>query len=250
MTLPDTFLTRPIAHRALHDLSDHRPENSLEAIEAAVAHGYGIEIDLQRSADGQAMVFHDYDLRRLTDETGPIAQRTANELGQITLAGGSTGIPTLASVLERAAGRVPLLIEIKDQDGRLGDQVGELENATARMLSGYEGPVAVMSFNPHSVAAMAKLMPDIPRGLTTCDFAKDDWQLIPKSTREHLKPIPDFDRTGACFISHQARDLAAPRVAELKANGIPILCWTIRSPEEEAAARRVADNVTFEGYLP
>lgn len=250
MRLPDVFLSRPIAHRALHDLIQHRPENSIEAIDAAVAQGYGIEIDLQRSSDGQAIVFHDYDLRRLTGESGPVAQRTAADLAQIALSGGESGIPTLPEVLDRVDGRVPLLIEIKDQDGRLGDRVGSLEQATATALKDYTGPVAVMSFNPHSVAVMSQLLPHTPRGLTTCDFAPEDWQLIPTETRDRLKDIPDFDPTQSCFISHQARDLSALPVAEIKARGFPVLCWTIRSPQAEAEARLIADNVTFEGYLP
>ena len=246
--LPDAFLRVPLAHRAYHDKAAGRPENSLAAIRAAVEHGYGIEIDVQPSADGRAMVFHDYVLDRLTGQTGPVRARTADELGAIGLAGGTEGIPTLEQVLALVAGRVPLLIEIKDQDGTLGPNVGPLEAAVARDLDGYAGPVAVMSFNPHAVAAMARAAPDVPRGLTTCDFAPKNWPGVPSDTRVQLAGIPDFDRVGASFISHDARDLAAPRVAELKARGVPVLCWTIRSPEAETQAREIADTVTFEGY--
>ena len=250
MMLPPAFLERPIAHRALHDLSDGRPENALSSVRAAMDRGYGIEIDLQRSRDRQAMVFHDYDLRRLTGATGPIAQRDSAELRELALTGSTEGIPTLTELLDVVAGRVPLLVELKDQDGTLGPNVGTLERATAEALTGYTGPVAVMSFNPHSVSLMGALAPDIPRGLTTCDFPKEDWLLIPDATRRRLRDIPDFASTGACFISHHARNLHSDAVARIKQDGHPVLCWTIRSPEEEAEARRVADNVTFEGYLP
>jgi glycerophosphoryl diester phosphodiesterase len=246
--LPDAFLKAPIAHRALHDMAAGRPENSPAAIEAACVAGYGIEIDLQLSSDGVAMVFHDYDLKRLTTESGPVRQRSAAELGQITLKGGTETIPTLAQVLAQVAGRVPLLIEIKDQDGAMGGSVGALEAATARTLEGYDGPVAVMSFNPHSMIAMAGLAPDIPRGLTTCDYTAEDWPLLPAGTRARLRDIPDYDPAKACFISHQASDLGAARVADLKARGAAILCWTIRSAAAEQEARRIAQNVTFEGY--
>ena len=121
MTLPPAFLRLPIAHRALHDRAQGRPENSRAAIRAAIAAGYGIEIDLQASADGVAMVFHDDDLGRLTGATGPVRARTAAELGAIRLTDAEDGIPTLAEVLEIVAGRVPLLIEIKDQSGEMGD---------------------------------------------------------------------------------------------------------------------------------
>ena len=248
MTLPDAFLTTPIAHRALHDVADGRPENSRAAIRAAIDEGYGIEIDLQLSVDGAAMVFHDYGLERLTQETGPIAVRTASQLGDIALKGGEEGIPALPEVLDLVAGRVPLLIELKDQDGSMGPAGGPLEVAVAHALAGYDGPVALMSFNPHSVARMAELSPDIPRGLTTSAFDPDKWPL-PADRCDELRGIPDYDRVQASFISHEARDLGRARVAELKAAGAHVLCWTITSPAEEAEARKVAENITFEGYL-
>jgi glycerophosphoryl diester phosphodiesterase len=242
------FLTRPIAHRAFHDLAAGRPENSRAAIAAAIAAGYAIEIDIQPSADGRAMVFHDYELARLTPETGAVCQRNAAELSAIPLRGGDEGIPSLREVLDLVAGRVPLLIEIKDQDGALGTRVGPLEQAVAGDLAGYPGAVALMSFNPHSVAALAGAAPDRPRGITTCGYAAAHFPLLPEATRAHLRGIPDFDRVGASFISHAAADLDHPRVAELKARGVPVLCWTIRSAEAEAQARRLADNITFEAY--
>lgn len=246
--LPPAFLARPIAHRALHDVRDGRPENSRAAIRAAIAAGYGIEIDLQLAACGTAMVFHDPDLRRLTGAEGPIRQRTAAELAGIPLKGSDEGIPTLAEVLTLVGGAVPLLIEIKDQDGQMGPKVGLLEHAAAQDLAQYDGPVAVMSFNPSSVRAMADLAPGIPRGLTTSAWRPEAWPILDEETRASLRAIPGLMASGASFVSHEASDLDAPRIAELKSAGLPVLCWTIRSPEEEAAARRVADNITFEGY--
>lgn len=248
MSLPESFLARPIAHRGYHDRAAGRVENSRAAFAAAIAEGYGIELDLQPSKDGVPMVFHDYALSRLTGETGPVAQRLAEELGQIGLIGGGEGIPTLAEVLRLVDGRVPLLIEIKDQDGALGPNIGALERATAEVLGGYGGDVALMSFNPHSMAAMAELMPDVPRGLVTDDYRPEDWETIPEARRAELRGIPDYDRVGACFISHRHGALGQRRVAELKAQGAQILCWTIRSEADEAKAREVAANVTFEGY--
>lgn len=244
--LPSVFLDRPIAHRALHGAG--RPENSRAAMRAAIAGGYGIELDLQASRDGQAMVFHDYDLRRLTAETGAVRLRMAGELSGIALTGGDEGIPDLPEVLDMVAGQVPLLIELKDQHGGMGDTDGTLEEATARAVAGYGGPVALMSFNPHMVARLAALLPDVPRGLTTCDYSAEHWPTLPAQARDHLRDIADFDRVGASFISHQRSDLGSAPVAALKARGVPVLCWTIRSPAEAEAALRVADNITFEGY--
>ena len=248
MPLHADFRRLPLAHRALHDLAEGRPENSREAVQAAVSAGYGIEIDIQPSADGVPMVFHDYDLRRLTGVGGRVRALTAGKLGALRLLGGPSGIPTLTDVLRIVAGRVPLLIEIKDQDGALGPDVGDLEEAVAQVLASYDGPVAVMSFNPHSIAAFHKVAPGITVGLTTSAYRLKDWALIPATTRNRLREIPDYERVGACFISHEVSDLDRPRVAALKETGAAVLCWTVRSAKVEAEARRIADNVTFEGY--
>ncbi|MHC9235464.1 glycerophosphodiester phosphodiesterase family protein [Pseudooceanicola sp. 502str34] len=246
--LPEAFLTTPIAHRAYHDRAQGRPENGRAAIRAAIAAGYGIEIDLQPSADGKAMVFHDYDLARLTGAEGMIRMRKAADLAELPLIGGDEGIPSFAEVLEIVAGQVPLLVEIKDQDGLLGPGVGALEAAAVADLKGYKGPVALMSFNPNSVRTCAGLAPEIPRGLTTCSFRPADWRGVPKQRLDRLARIPDADPVGASFLSHEHRDLDRPRVQELKDRGLAILCWTIRSAEEEDRARRIAQNVTFEDY--
>lgn len=247
--LADEFLSAPLAHRALHDVRDGRPENSRAAIRAALARGYGIEVDLQLSRDGQAMVFHDHKLDRLTGTTGPVRQKTAAELAAIKLRGSHEGVPCFAEVLALVAGEVPLLVEIKDQDGALGPNVGTLEAAAVEAVRGYGGPLAFMSFNPESVAVMAQLAPGIPRGIVTEEFSAEEWPQLRSETRDRLREIPDYDRVGASFISHHASDLGRARVMELKVAGASVLCWTVRSPQAEAEARKVADNVTFEGYL-
>lgn len=246
--LPQAFLNAPIAHRAYHDVARGRPENSRAAVAAAIAAGYAIEIDLQLSRDGVPMVFHDETLERLTPRDGWLRDLTAAELAEIPLKGGDETIPTLTEILDLVAGRVPLLIELKDQTLRMAETDGRLEQATARALAPYGGPVALMSFNPHMIARMATLAPGLPRGLTTSAYEYDDWAPLPPETCDRLRPIPDYDRTASSFISHEASDLTRPRVAELAAQGAAILCWTIKSPAQEAEARRIARNVTFEQY--
>lgn len=248
--LPSEFLHRPLAHRGLH--SGGSPENSLSAMQAAVRAGYGVELDLQLSSDGVAMVFHDDSLDRMTSEAGPVIARTAAELQTISLVGSAPveAIPSLSDVLAEIDGQGPVLIEMKNQSGGLGGTDGALEAAVACALDGYAGPVAVMSFNPDQVAKMAELAPDVPRGITTAGFHPEQWPKMPPAVAAHLRTIPDAARVGASFISHDRRDLGSARVAELKAQGLAVLTWTIRSPKEEAEARQVADNVTFEGYLP
>ncbi len=247
--LPD-FLRRPIAHRGLHDSAVGVIENSPSAFAAAIARGYGIELDLQLSGDGEATVFHDETLDRLTNEQGAVAERSAADLALIGLKGGTDTIPSLRDVLAQVAGQVPLLIELKDQTLTLGQSDGRLEVATAQALQGYGGPVAVMSFNPSMMEHMARLAPQIARGITTSSFATEDWAPITAETCDRLRAIPDYDHVGASFISHQGNDLTRSRVASLRTKGATILCWTIRSHNEETTARQYAQNITFEGYLP
>ncbi|MFB0994873.1 MAG: glycerophosphodiester phosphodiesterase family protein [Paracoccaceae bacterium] len=248
--LPPPFLARPLAHRGLHRRSEGRIENSLSAIDAAVQAGYGIEIDVQMSKDGQAIVFHDENLDRLTNETGPVVACDAAALTLFTLKDGQDQIATLPQVLRHIAGRCARLIEIKDQSGVLGPSDGRLETAIFHAISAYLGPLALMSFNPHSVFHMACLCPQIARGLTTEAFVAQDWPSLTAKRAEKLCQISDYEASGSSFISHDWRDLGRPRVAALRAASADILCWTVRSRAEEAKARKNAQNVTFENYLP
>lgn len=249
MMLPAEFLIYPFAHRTLHDLAAGRPENSLAGARAALAAGYAMEIDLQLSKDGQPMVFHDYSLDRVTQEHGPVAQRTAQELGQIRLSGTQESIPTLEEFLDLVAGQVPLLVEIKDQDGALGPNTGIMEKAVCDIIKTYKGPLALMSFNPHSIAKCAEYAPDIPRGLVTDTFSTEKWGIMPRARLDELVSIPDYDRVGASFISHNWQNLDAEPVARIRAQGGIVLSWTIRSQQQEEQAREKSDNVTFENYF-
>lgn len=246
--LPESFLAVPLTHRGLHGLDEGCVENGMSSFKAAISKGYGIELDVQMSKDGQAMVFHDYELDRLTNATGPIADRTAKELGEITLKNSGDTISTLAEVLGCVAGRVPVLVEVKDQDGSFGPNVGRLEQGVAAAIENYAGLIAVMSFNPHSVAEIRDCLPHVPRGLTSYTF-EDRWDDLDPNAASSLVGIQDYDRVEASFISHDVGDLDRARVSELKSQGARILCWTVRGPIEEAAAREVAENITFEGYL-
>ena len=109
---------RPFAHRGLHD--EHRPENSMAAFEAAVQAGYPIELDVRVSADGQAIVFHDAKLKRMTDANGLVAEANAEALKKFCLGGSQEGIPGLSEVLDMISGRVPVIVEIKTCLGQVG----------------------------------------------------------------------------------------------------------------------------------
>jgi glycerophosphoryl diester phosphodiesterase len=246
--LDPAFLKTPIAHRALHHASKGIYENCRAAIIAAIEHGYAIEIDLQLSFDGRAMVFHDDTLDRLTDKRGDVSDYTAAELSQIKVGSGQDVIEPLEDILRLIDGQVPLLIELKDQSRQLSQTDGRLEQATIDALSLYHGPVAVMSFNPYMIATMAQLSSELPLGLTTGGFMDPTWGIDAERVA-HLSQIADFDPTRYSFVSHFALELAAPCIQTLKEQGAAIFTWTIRSPEAEAIARQTVDNITFEGYL-
>jgi glycerophosphoryl diester phosphodiesterase len=250
MRLSPIFLTTPLAHRGFHDVSQRIPENSAAGIRRAISGGFGAEIDLQLSADGVAMVFHDNTLDRMTDAVGPVRDWSCQELSDLKLNRSDETIHTFRQILHLVDGRAPLLVELKDQSGHLEPGPDDLERAVASDLEGYRGPVAVMSFNPYVIKSLRELAPNITRGIISEAFDADAWPRLSSARREELRNISSFDRVAADFISHDCRDLGNPRVAELKAKGVPILCWTVRSPGVEVEARHVADNVTFEGYVP
>ena len=242
--LPQSFLTLPIAHRGLHQREIACPENSLFAARRAVDAGYAIEADLQLSRDGQAIVFHDYTLDRMTSGKGYIRNYEAAELQDMELNDSAEHIPTLNSLLKLVGGQVPLLIELKDQTQKYCATNGILERAAAKALKKYNGIAAVMSFNPHCIAHMSRYAPEISRGLTTDAIGeiKKDFAV------SNLLKL--YESLGASFISHNVLDLTSDLVREFKAKGDPLLCWTVHSEKQEKIARTIADNVTFEGYMP
>ena len=239
------LVERPIAHRGLHDARLGIVENTAGAFAAAMARDYAIECDLQLSADGEAMVFHDHRLDRLTTEAGPVIARTAAELRQVELRGSDDRIQTLGELLEQVKARVPLVIELKSHwDGSL-----ELVRRTAEIVSGYDGPLALMSFDPDLVAAVAELAPGVPRGIvaereivmeTRLDLAR----------RMELRHLSHVDRSRPHFLSYHADGLPFGPPRAFRQAGLPVICWTVRDAAAAARARRYADQITFEGYLP
>mgnify|MGYP003322116895 FL=1 len=249
MKIDSEFFCTPIAHRGLHSVGEGFPENSIESIERALRKGYGIEIDVQISLDKQAIVFHDYELERLTGQNGLVANKYATELSNIKLLGGYSGLPLLSDILNLVDGRQALLIEIKDQDGKMGKNVGELESEVARLLDNYNGPVAVMSFNPNSIDAYRLSGGKCPIGLVTDSFSEISWPNIHPEDLIKLRKIESFDKVSVDFISHDFKDLHSTEVAKLREKKVPILSWTIKSEADEEIAREYSDNITFEGYM-
>lgn len=233
---------RLFAHRGLHGSSLHAaghgfPENSPAAFRAAIARGFGIECDVQRTADGQAVVFHDWELDRLTAESGAVVARSAADLGTVRLAGGEDGIPTLRQVLDLVGGQVPLLIEIKS---RRGMRVAAICLAVRRVLEGYRGPHAVMSFDPRVPRWFARHSPLTVRGLVVTE---EDDKALPGIIRRHLSlwhARPDF-------LAYDIRDLPSRFAAAQRRRGIPVATWTVRSPDLAERAAIHADAPIAEG---
>ncbi len=243
------LIARPIAHRGLHDLAAGVIENSPSAAQAAIAGGFGIECDVQLTADGQAVVFHDFVLDRLTEETGAIVERKAAELTGITLKGSSDRIPTLPAFLDLIGGRVPLVIEIKSRfDGNLA-----LTKRTVEVLAGYKGhPIVIKSFDPEIVTALRELAPEIPRGIVAMNaYEYGDYERLPPERKHALANLLHFTESRPDFISWKVTDLdsAAPYLCR-NAVGLPLMSWTVRTPEERQKAAQLADQMVFEGFRP
>ncbi|MDR2856861.1 MAG: glycerophosphodiester phosphodiesterase [Novosphingobium sp.] len=224
------------AHRGLH--GGGVPENSASAFAGAMARGFGIECDIQRSGDGQAMVFHDWNLDRLTAGTGPVAGHSAEELGRIALTGsGGDTIPTLRRLLDQVAGGVPLLIEVKS---RRNSPVAAICMAVQRELAGYRGLHAVMSFDPRVPRWFAVHAPETVRGLVVTE---ENGKALPGRIGRHLalwQARPDF-------LAYDIRDLPSRFAARQRQRGLPVASWTVRSAELRERAERHADAPIAEG---
>ncbi|MEL6059818.1 MULTISPECIES: glycerophosphodiester phosphodiesterase family protein [unclassified Methylobacterium] len=248
MAAPDWLTARPIAHRGLHDRAAGRPENTLAAARAAVAGGFAIECDVQLSADGEAMVFHDSTLGRLTGASEAVAERSASDLGTLTVGGTAETIPTLPAFLTAVAGAVPVVIEVKSRyDGDL-----RLATRAAEVTKAYTGPVALKSFDPQVVAALRDLCPQIPRGIVA-ETTQDDpaYAALPPSLRLALSNLLHFAETRPDFLSWRVDDLpCAPTYLCRLLGRIPVMAWTVRTEDQRARAGAHADQMVFEGFVP
>jgi len=244
----DWLTARPIAHRGLHDASAGVIENTATAFSAAIASGYGIETDLQISADGEAMVHHDDALGRLTDGSGRLADMSAAEIKAVRFKAGTDRILTLGELCELVAGRAPLLLELKthlDGDTRLPRRAAEV-------LASYAGQAAVMSFDPLLIQAIRDAAPAVPRGIIVeRHYADHDWDRLTSMEKLRLAFLLHANRTRPRFLAYSVKDLpaAAPWIAR-HVFGLPVLTWTVRTADDRARAAVYADQIIFEGLRP
>jgi glycerophosphoryl diester phosphodiesterase len=240
------WLKRPIAHRGLHDRSTGIIENSISAVRAAMGAGLAVEVDLQCAADRMPIVFHDATLDRLTAETGDVAARSVEALAQIPLRDSADCILSLPALLSLVNGHVPLILEVKSTWTR----EGTFENNIAKLLEPYSGPVAVMSFDPHCIAAFRQAAPNLPRGLIADRFDDPDhWSQLSFWRRFAMRNLLTAAIARPNFIAYDID--ALPAVAPLAARflfGLPLLTWTVKTEEQRDRALRYADAMIFEGF--
>jgi glycerophosphoryl diester phosphodiesterase len=243
---PLAWLTaRPIAHRGLH--GGAVVENTLEAADAAAAANYAIECDIQLTADGELVVFHDDTLERLTVAAGLLRSHTLADLKNIAYRNASGRIPELKEFLAHVAARTPLLIELKslwDGDTRIAERA-------AAILANYSGPFALMSFDPWLVRALRLSAPALPRGIVAERYYDDPGWSLSRGQKFALGNLMHIVETRPHFVAYWVRDL--PALAPLFARsvlGMPLLTWTVRTEAERARAARWADQMIFEGFRP
>ena len=239
----DKYKNVRYAHRGLH--GNGCAENSITAFKKAVDCGFGIELDIRLSSDGQLVVFHDDTLDRVTKESGKVRERSAKELSKIKLLDTNDTVPTFSDVLRLVDGRVPLLVEIKEDAGD-----NSVSEAAVKMLSEYKGDYIVESFNPLSLAYFKKHKPEVLRGFLSQNFLKEKKYRKPlyfllQNMLLNVAARPDF-------IAYNHTDYKNASLKLLRSLfKVPTLSWTVRSKKEETAAyEHKFDGIIFEKYMP
>lgn len=227
--------SRLFAHRGLH--GQGRVENSPSAFAAAIAAGHGIECDVRKSRDGRAIVFHDADLDRLAQASGPIDALDVATITATRLRGSADCIPTLRDLLAQVDGAVPLLIEVKTDPAR---SVAALCLAVRRELEGYQGQVAVMSFDPRVGQWFRRLAPQVVRGLVVTEENARTLSARLRRHRQLWQARPDF-------LAYDIRDLPSAFATAQRARGLPVLTWTVNSATLRQRALDHADSPIAEG---
>jgi glycerophosphoryl diester phosphodiesterase len=242
------LIARPVAHRGLHDAARGVIENTPSAFTAAMAGNYAIECDIQISTDGEAMVFHDQTLERLTEGAGRLDAVSAADLKRVAFRGSSDHMITLGELADLVADRAALLVEIKSRfDGDL-----RLAKRAAEVLAGYRGRVALMSFDPAPIAALRTLAPSLPRGIVAeRRYTHPEWSPLSARTKRALAYFQHALQSRPQFIAYSVNDLASaiPRLAR-NVLRLPLLTWTVRSDVDRERASRYADQMIFEGFRP
>ena len=248
LTSLDWLIARPFAHRGLHDAALGIIENTAGAVRAAITCDYGIEVDVQISADGEAMVHHDDVLGRLTDGEGRLDSLTATELKRVPFRNSNEHMMTLGELCDLVGGRVTMLVEVKSRF----DGATRLPARVADILAGYRGPVAPMSFDPRQLAVLQQKAPRLTRGIIAAKYRPHPyWDLMPAWMRHGMGYLVTALTARPQFVAYGIADL--PALAPLFARhvlGMPLITWAVRTPGERQRAERWADQMIFEGFRP
>jgi glycerophosphoryl diester phosphodiesterase len=237
----DLLFHPPVAHRGLWR-PDGAPENSLGAFQAACAAGYGVELDVHLSADGEAMVFHDNKLARMTGAEGRLRDRTAADLGALKLAGTDETIPTLREALVEIGHRAMVHIELKTPFG----EVGPLERRVHEIIADHAGPLCIIGFNPYSHAWFADRYPGVLRGLDS--YSWDRAPHMAEDQRRAFAALEHVEIARPHFLALGLDMLPSARAAEMRAEGMPVIAWTVREPAQWERVKAGCDNLIFEGF--
>ena len=237
------FTRTKYAHRGLHN--EERAENSMSAFLAAAEAGYGIELDVHLSKDGKLVVFHDNTLDRVCGVKGRVVDFTAKELSRLSLNGTGEGIPLFSDVLAAIDGRVPLLIEIKEETVNTDVAV-----AVCNMLKSYKGEYIVESFNPFSLRTVKKRLPNVSRGILSTKYFTIKKPGSAKFLLLQLLMANFLCRPAFVAYDHTHAKAISLRLIRIMF-GVPTFAWTVRSREEEVKAYNNGfDAIIFENYLP
>lgn len=248
MAALDGLLARPIAHRGLHGAAAGIIENTSGAVRAAIAAGYGIEVDLQISGDGEAMVHHDDALGRLTDGEGRLDQLSTAALKRIPFRSSAERMMTLGELCDLVAGRVAMLVELKSRF----DGDGALPARVAAVLAGYRGPAAPMSFDPTQLKVLRQKAPHLPRGIVAARYRPHPyWDRMPPALRYGMGSLLPALTAQPHFVAYAVGDLPAPGPFVAR-HGLclPVVAWVVRSASEQQRAARFADQIIFEDFRP
>ena len=238
------FIENYIAHRGLHD-NPSIPENSLAAFARAVEAGFGIELDVQLTADDQLVVFHDETLQRVCGDPRKLHEVTYGELSDLRLLGTEERIPLFRDVLDLIGGRVPLLVEIKSEGRYL-----ETSRRTDAMLREYRGVYIVESFHPMVLNWFRKNSPETIRGQLSTDYTKERVRR-PGYQRFLLTNLMLDFLSAPDFIAYDRQYRRQFSFRLCKALYKPVcFAWTVRSREQLEEGRDTFQAFIFEGFDP
>jgi len=240
----DLLFEPPVAHRGLWSPSG-APENSLAAFHAACAGGYGIELDVQLTRDGEAVVFHDSSLQRMCGVEGKLRDASLAELRELRLKGTDEMIPTLAETLAEVGHRALVHIELKTPFG----EVGPLEKRVCEVLIDHNGPTCVIGFNPYSHAWFAAHHPKVLRGLDSYRWNDNGAATLAPEQRKAFARLEHVEIAKPHFLALGLDMLPSERADELRAQGMPVVAWTVRSTADWERVSGHCDNLIFEGFL-